>query len=114
MSVVYQDLLQKQGGSIPRHGAADGNRTLTNVETVLLLELPATGLTTTITLPNVSECAGKIFSILVVVDGAGVGVVTGVNAYGTAYTSANLTALGDYVLIYSDGVKFHELKELTT
>ena len=66
-----------------------------------------------ITLPSVVEAAGKIYSIRSRVGSSSVTVADS-DEGSVDYTSNALTAIDDYVLLYSDGLCWYELKETTT
>lgn len=66
--------------------------------------------TVAIALPNVSEAAGKIFSIEVTVYSSAV-TITAAESYGFEYTQP--TAAGDGCLFYSDGYGWWEIATRT-
>jgi len=83
--------------------------TLKPHERLVWVTLPASG-TYTITLPPAASVPiGQLFFVRVKVDNTGGAVVSD----GT-YTSTTMTALGDFVVLTSDGDAWLELKKLTT
>lgn len=82
-----------------------------------LITLPASGQTTTINLPPMQAGRDREYYFYVNTDGDGVAVVQDRNdaeVSGNNYTSGNLTAAGDFLLIRGTGVAYHEIVELTT
>lgn len=110
----YRELALAYEGPV-QHGAGDGNLTLGPNDVCALVEAPTSG-TTTVTLPNIFDARGRIYSVIASTNDTGVISVVGDGSEfnGSGYTSGNLTDAKDFVLLYSDGVMWHELAELTT
>lgn len=86
--------------------------TLKPHERRVLVTLPGAS-TYVITLPPVSDCYG-LYSITVWVDGAGTATVADSDEGPVDYTSDAMTALGDGVVLFCDGLRWWQLAELTT
>jgi len=95
-------------------GTDNHTTNLTVAQQDVILALPASGKTETINLPPPNETRGMFFSITVQTDGDGVGVLQDQNEGDPAYTSGNLTAADDHVVVYSNGMRYIEVAELTT
>ena len=104
---IFRELSRDYGGPVA-HGAGDGDLTLTPRDFVALVVPPTSG-TTTVTLPNVFDARGMVYSIYSNGDDTGVISVVGAGDELNAYTSSNLTADTDFVLLFSDGVGWYEL-----
>ena len=66
-----------------------------------------------ITLPNVSEAAGMIFSLYLVSTGGGQVTVQD-NDESDGWSDMVMTVADDHVLLYSDGFTWHKLVDITT
>lgn len=101
--------LEIGGSGVPVEVTAD--TTLTAAQTDVEATVPAVG-SITITLPPVKEAKGRFFSIKCVSDGGGTGIAVqdGDDAIitGNNYAAAGngLTAVGDYLLLYCDGLQY--------
>ena len=72
-----------------------------------------------ITLPPMAECVGRGFYVIkrTVAAGGGFGAVVlskESDGGGKLYTSDELTALADFLILWTDGMRWFEIKELTT
>jgi len=72
-----------------------------------------------ITLPPMAECVGRGFYVIkrTVAAGGTFGAVVRspeFDGVGRIYTSGELTALADFLILWTDGVRWYEIKELTT
>jgi len=70
-----------------------------------------------ITLPPLGECEDRGFYIIycTVHGGSDVTVESAESdAGGKLYTSGKLTQVADFLILYTDGVRWYEIKELTT
>jgi hypothetical protein len=72
-----------------------------------------------ITLPPIGECEGRGFYVIKRMLAAGGAFGPTVkskesDAGGTLYTSGELTALADFLILWTDGMRWYEIKELTT
>jgi hypothetical protein len=77
----------------------------------------ASGDALVITLPSVSEAEGRGLYVIKSVDhGAEDFTVVSkeVDGGGVVYTSAALTASGDFLMLWTDGETWYEVRELTT
>lgn len=101
---------QYEGQRSVRHVTAAA--TIKPYEHVVYITLPGSS-TYVITLPQVTECYG-IYSFVVTVDGAGTCTIADSDEAMIDFTSDALTQLGDYVILYCDGIQWYQLKELTT
>lgn len=86
--------------------AATVATTLKPYQTTVLMTAPAAG-NSVITLPNVAECAGRIFTVNCI-DGVGTCSVAGDGTELNAYASGSITANGR-ASVYSDGINWHAL-----
>lgn len=96
-----------------QHATGAGNLAMDANDLVVMANPPASGVMT-ITLPSVFAARGRTYSIISVTNATGTISVVGKGDELVAYTSGSLTAANDYVLLYSDGVRWYELAELTT
>lgn len=109
LDTIFEEQAYRGSKAVKRVTAA---ATLKAHERNVLVTLPASS-TYVITLPPVNECFG-IYCIFVDVDGAGTATVADSDEALVDYTSAALTAQGDFVILFSNGLQWFELKELTT
>lgn len=86
--------------------------TLKSHQRNVLITLPSSS-SYVITLPPVTECFG-IYVFFVDIDGAGTASVADSDEALVDYTSGNLTAQGDFLILFCNGLQWFELKELTT
>jgi hypothetical protein len=66
-----------------------------------------------VTLPNVSEAAGLIFSLYLVATGGGQVTVQD-NDESEGWADMVMTAANDMVLLYSDGITWFKIVDITT
>ena len=92
--------------NVLRLAAGAGATTLKPYQTTVLMTAPTSG-NTVITLPNVAECAGMIFTINCI-DGVGTCSVAGDGTELNAYASGSITA-GGRASVYSDGINWHAI-----
>jgi hypothetical protein len=71
------------------------------------------GTAITITLPSVAEAKGKFYSIVMLLSNTGDATVTDLEN-DAAFADMVLTATADRVLVYSDGIQWWLLFDLTT
>lgn len=101
---------QYLGSRAVRHVTAAA--TIKAFEHIVYITLPGAS-TYVITLPPVNECFG-IYCFVVTVDGAGTCTIADSDEAMIDYTSDALTQLGDHVILFTEGLQWYQLKELTT
>lgn len=111
------EVLAKQQSMIPASDkittiVGDGSHThLTVYEQTVLVY--ATAAIHTIYLPNVTEARGLLFSINLI-DTTAHTVTVADNDESLGWSDLSLTADGDHVLLYSDGVRWNLIIDVTT
>ena len=91
--------------------AASETYAATDIDRVFLVTTPDSGVGTIKLLPP-SHYAGEMLTFKALNTGGGEVKIT--DAAGTDVVGDNLSAVNDYVLLFSDGIQFWLIKEVTT